>query len=63
MRMLWPTIILICAAFCIVRGVIDIRDRRFVLGALGIVAGIALLVMPIRTHAVKVDLLPVEKPE
>jgi uncharacterized membrane protein HdeD (DUF308 family) len=42
--------------FCIVRGVIDLRARRYAWGALGIVAGLTLILMPIPTQAVKFDL-------
>jgi uncharacterized membrane protein HdeD (DUF308 family) len=42
--------------FCIVRGVMDLRARRYAWGGLGIVAGLTLILMPIPTQAVKFDL-------
>jgi uncharacterized membrane protein HdeD (DUF308 family) len=42
--------------FCIVRGVMDLRARRYAWGALGIVAGLTLILMPIPTQAVNFDL-------
>ena len=44
--------------FCIVRGIVDLRQKRLVWGALGILGGLALWTTPIQTHAVKYDILP-----
>ena len=44
------------AAYCIARAVIDLREKRYVWAAIGIVAGAAILLTPIQTHAIKVDL-------
>ncbi len=55
---LWPWIGLAVGLFCIVRGIVDVRDRRYLWGGLGIFAGLILLLTPIRTHAVKLDLPP-----
>lgn len=56
--MLWPSIAFAAASFCIVRGVLDMRNHRYIWGAVGILAGIALLLMPIRSQAVKMDFPP-----
>lgn len=44
--------------YCIARGVVDLRQRRFLWGALGIVSGLLLGLTPIQSHAVKYDLPP-----
>jgi hypothetical protein len=44
------------AAYCFGRAVVDLREKRYVWGAIGIVAGAAILLTPIQTQAVKVDL-------
>ena len=46
------------AIFCIVRGIVDLRDQRYIWGIVGIVAGLALLLIPIQTRAVKMDIPP-----
>jgi hypothetical protein len=52
----WIWICLGVGIFCIVRGVMDLRERRYMWGALGICAGLSLLLTPIQTNAVKFDL-------
>ena len=49
-------VMLLAAAFCMVRAVFDFRARRFARAAMGVVAGVILVVTPIPTHAVKIDL-------
>ena len=44
------------AAYCIVRAVIDLREKRYIWAVIGILAGAAILLTPIQTHAVKVEL-------
>jgi hypothetical protein len=44
------------AIYCIARAVVDLRQRRYFWGALGIVSAAVLLLTPIKTHAVKIDL-------
>jgi hypothetical protein len=55
---LWMWVVLAAGIFCLVRGVVDVRNRRWVWGVVGIVAGLALLLTPISTHTVKFDLPP-----
>jgi hypothetical protein len=43
------------AAYCIVRAVIDLREKKYLWAAFGIFAAAAILLTPIQTHAVKVD--------
>jgi len=50
--------LIFAAAYCIVKGVQDLRQRKYVWAALGFVAAVAILAMPIPTHAVKVDIPP-----
>jgi hypothetical protein len=52
----WLIIGLIVALYCLARGIVDLRRRSFIWGALGIAAGALLLSLPIQTHAVKYDL-------
>lgn len=54
---LWSWIGLAVGLFCIVRGIVDMRDHRYLWGSIGILAGLALIMTPIPTHAVKIDLV------
>jgi hypothetical protein len=55
--MLTLAVALLVGTFCLVRGIIDVRQRKYVWAALSILAGLALIVTtPIRTHAEKIDL-------
>jgi hypothetical protein len=56
--MLWMWGIAAIGFFCVLRGILDVRERRYVWGAFGIVAGLVLLLTPISTQAVKFDLPP-----
>ena len=51
-------VVLATGIFCLVRGIADLRARRYVWGALGVLAGLALLLTPIGSEAVKFDLGP-----
>ena len=44
------------ALYCLARAVMDFRERRFAWGAAGLLCAILLLLAPVATHAVKVDL-------
>jgi len=46
----------LAALYCLVRGAMDLRQRRYVFGAIGIVLGVALAAAPIPTHSVTIDL-------
>ena len=52
----WTIVAIAAAAYCIARGVVDLRQRRYAWGAIGIFAGAAILLTPVQTHAVKMDL-------
>jgi len=58
MELLTIWLLLLPAAFCIARGIADLRARRFVWATLGLAAGALLILTPIPTHAVKLDLPP-----
>jgi hypothetical protein len=53
---LWTLIGLPAAIFCLVRGAVDLRQRRYAWGFLGVASGLLLLLTPLPTHAVKYDL-------
>ncbi|TWB73333.1 hypothetical protein FBZ87_105254 [Nitrospirillum amazonense] len=42
----------VAALYCLVRGLLDLRQKRYVWGVLGLLCGVGVLVMPIHTHAV-----------
>ena len=44
--------------FCVVRGVADLRARRYAWGAMGVLAGLVLLLTPITSEVAKFDLGP-----
>jgi hypothetical protein len=60
---MWAIAMLAVAAYCFARGIADLRQRRFVWGALGVLAGVIIVTMPIQSHAVKFDLLPPANPQ
>lgn len=53
---LWLAAQFFAAAYCLVRAVFDFRKGHAVWGVLGVAAGLAILLSPIPTHAVSVDL-------
>jgi Flp pilus assembly protein protease CpaA len=55
----WSILLMVATAlFCIVRGVADIRQRRYPWGIVGLLLGIAMIVAPLSTISVKIDLPP-----
>jgi hypothetical protein len=55
--MLTLLVAMLAAIFCLVRGVTDLRQRKYLWAAVGMLAGVALIVTtPIPTHAEKIDL-------
>lgn len=54
----WSFAALGAALFCIVRGLVDLRQRKYIWGALGIISAAIIMLTLIQTHAVKIDLLP-----
>lgn len=41
--------------YCIVRSVVDLRQKRYVWAAIGLISAAILLLSPVQTHAVKLD--------
>lgn len=54
--LLWTIVSLGVAAYCLARGILDIRQQRYVWAVLGMAAAAAILLTPVQTHAVKLDL-------
>jgi hypothetical protein len=54
--LMWTIVALLTAAYCIVRAILDIRQRQYVWAAVGFILSAAILFMPVQTHAVKVEL-------
>jgi hypothetical protein len=46
----------LAALYCLVQAVRDVRRKQHVAAAIGAALAVAILVSPIRTHAVKIDL-------
>jgi len=56
MTQLWALAGIGASIYCIARGIVDLRSRNYVWGALGLVSAGIILLTPIQTHAVKLDL-------
>jgi hypothetical protein len=54
----WMLAAFVVAFYCIARGIADLRQRRFLWGAAGILCGFAIALVPIEVRAVKYDLIP-----
>jgi len=56
--MIAAIILVLAGLYCLARGVMDLRAKRWVWGVLGIVAGIAIMAAPIptETRAISIDL-------
>lgn len=55
MFVLWNFAALGAALFCIARGVIDLRQRKYAWGILGVGSATIFMLTPIQTHAVKIN--------
>jgi hypothetical protein len=55
---LWPVAASAAAIYCIAKALIDLRARRYAWGIVGLASAAVLLLTPIQTHAVKIDLPP-----
>ena len=56
MTFLWSLAGLLAGIYCIVRGVRDLREKRYVWGALAIASAAVFILTPIQTEGVKLDL-------
>ena len=54
--MLWTLAALAAGMFCLVRAILDFRERRIAWGIAGLIAAGLILLTPIQTHAVVVGL-------
>lgn len=54
--MFWSIALLAVAIYCAARGIVDLRQKRYVWGAVGMAGAIILLTAPIKTQAVSIDL-------
>ena len=54
----WTMAAFAVAFYCIARGIADLRQRKFLWGAAGILCGLAIMSVPIEVRAVKYDLIP-----
>ncbi len=46
----------LAAAYCVVRAVVDLREKRYIWGGVGVASALALVLIPIPTHAIKVEI-------
>lgn len=59
--LMWTTVLTIIeitipALYCLARGIIDLRARRYGWGLIGVFSAILLFLIPIPTNVIKVDL-------
>ncbi len=52
----WMAVLLLVSIYCAVQAVRDYRRRAYLMAAAGAVCALALLLLPIESRAVKVDL-------
>ncbi|OAO05183.1 hypothetical protein A8B75_05185 [Sphingomonadales bacterium EhC05] len=53
---IWPFILLIAGIYCIARAVSDFRQKKYVWAVFGLASAAIILLMPMETHAVLIDL-------
>lgn len=51
MLVLFATIV-----YCTARAIVDLRQKRMIWGIVGLASALALMSLPIKTHAVKINL-------
>jgi hypothetical protein len=56
MLALWMLSAVAAAIYCIVRAIVDFRQRKYAWAALGALSALVFILTPVQTHAVKVDL-------
>lgn len=59
---MWTTVLTIIAItipalYCLARGIVDLRARRYDWGLIGVFSSVLLFLIPPLTNAIKVDLL------
>lgn len=58
--LIWMIAALAASAYCFVRGLIDLRRKHYVWGAIGVVSSAIFLLTPVPEHAVQVT-MPIPK--
>lgn len=53
---LWMLALAAAGLYCLARGIVDLRARRYGWALAGLVSAAAILTVPIPSHAVKIDL-------
>ena len=56
MLWIWTMAALVASGYCIARGIVDLRQGKYLSGIVGIASVAILLLILVLTHAVKVDL-------
>jgi multisubunit Na+/H+ antiporter MnhG subunit len=56
MMMAWTLAAVAAGLYCIARAVVDLRQRKYAWGGLGLAAAAVFLLTPVQSHAIKVDL-------
>ncbi len=54
--LVWSLAAMSACLYCIARGILDLRQGKYVWGIAGIVSALIIMLTPLPTHAVKVDL-------
>jgi hypothetical protein len=54
--LVWSVAALAACLYCIVRGVVDLRQKKYVWGVLGIASAAVFMFVRVPSHAVKIDL-------
>ncbi len=52
----WMLASCVAGIYCVVRAIADLRQRRYIWGAIGLISGAVLLLTPVQPRAVKIDL-------
>jgi hypothetical protein len=55
MILVWNLAALAAGLYCIARAVVDLRQRKYAWGAVGLASAAIFLLTPIQSHAVKLD--------
>lgn len=54
----WAVALLLSGAYCILRAVFDLRQKRYLWGAAGLVAAAIILIAPVPTHSIDLPTAP-----
>ena len=60
-NLFWAAALIFSAFYCIAQAIRDIKAKNYIWAAAAAASAAALLLVPIKTHAIKVD-LPVRNP-